>query len=322
MMSEHHDAEVGLDAQSRALLDAGKASGAPPLQDMPIADARKSLKDLMLSLDVPRHDVDRCEQITIPGPGGPIPLRIYRLAPQLGATCATLVFFHGGGWVLGDLESYDNTCRFLCVQSGVIVVSVGYRLAPEHRFPAGLEDCYAALRWTENNAVMLGGHPSRISVGGDSAGGNLAAVLAFCARAKGQPVASQILLYPQLSLLEDPPYVSRRQFGGGDYFISSASIAWSVGLYLQAPDQARTRQASPILEENLEGAPATLIITAGFDPLRDEGQLYAERLVKAGVPVTHRCFHSTIHGFMSFSGALDAGRDALGFVTRWMREHL
>lgn len=309
-----------LDAQSRAFLETGSASGAAPLEHMSVFDARRSLKDLMLSLDVPRRDIPRFEEISIAGQGGAIPLRIYYPAQRPGMPCAVLVFFHGGGWVLGDLESYDNTCRYFCAEGGHIVISVGYRLAPEHRFPAGLEDCQAALQWVSRNAARLGGDPSRISVAGDSAGGNFAAVLALRARAAGPAIARQILLYPLLSLLRDPPYASRCRFGGGEFFISRASIAWSIDLYLEAPDQALLPEASPILEKNLEGAPSALIVTAGFDPLRDEGRVYAERLQDAGVPAVYRCFDGTIHGFMCFSGALDTARDALRFVAAWMRD--
>ena len=322
MNSEEQVGEAALDTQSRAFLEGGRTSGAPNLEDMPVCEARARLRELMLSLDVERRDVARLEEAVIAAPDGSIPLRIYRPAASAQEIRPILLFFHGGAWVLGDLDSYDNTCRFLCVEGDVIVVSVGYRLAPEHRFPSALEDCYAALQWAARNALALGGDPARVGVAGDSAGGNLAAAIALRSRSAGPPVTRQILVYPVLSLLDDAPYGSRLQFGDGDYFISRTSIAWSIRLYLRTSDQALMPQASPILEPHMEGAPAALIVTAGYDPLRDEGRLYADRLLQAGVPVTYRCYRSTIHGFMAFSGAIHVGLDALRFVAAWMREQL
>ena len=207
--------------------------------------------------------------------------------------------------------------RYYCAHGGVIVVSVDYRRSPEHKFPAAVDDCFAALSWAAGHGDELGGDTTRIAVTGDSAGGNLAAVVSLLARDCGGPViAAQILAYPVVDMHLDADYASRTKFGDGDYFLSRNDMAWLTDMYLERPDQADDVRASPMLAEDLSGLAPALILTAGHDPLADEGRAYGERLKAAGVPVEHVCFEGTIHGFLSFAGALDAGKQGLARVAR------
>jgi acetyl esterase len=201
-----------------------------------------------------------------------------------------------------------------------VVVSVDYRLAPENRFPAGVEDSYAALEWVAANAAALGIDARRIALTGDSAGGNLTIVMVLLARARSGPaIAFQIPVYPCVDCRESAAYPSRQKFGGGEYFLTSADIAWISQQYFTAVDEANDFRASPVVMEDLSGLPPALLITAGYDPLCDEGALYARRLSAAGVPVEYHCYAGTIHGFLSFAGVLDAGRHALDLIADRLR---
>ena len=193
----------------------------------------------------------------------------------------------------------------------------------EYKFPAGLEDCYAALHWLQENTAELGGDAQRIAVLGDSSGANLAAAIChMVAQSQGLQPAAQILLCPFLDLRAGAPFPSLRKLGGGDYYISEASIAWTIDHYLANPEEAATVAASPILAHNFAGQPKALIVTAGYDPLKDEGADYVTKLAGAGVPVNHRCFASTIHGFLTFDGVIAAGREGNAFVTNWLKANL
>lgn len=313
-----------LDAQTKALLDEGKASGAPPLCDLPVDEGRQALKAMTLAMDVAVTEVARREERTIPGSGGNIPVRIYwPEVPEDGERLPVLLLYHGGGFALGDLDSHENVCRFYCGHAGVIVISVDYSLSPEHEFPAGVDDCYAALCWAAENAEDIGGDSDRLGVIGDSAGGNLSAVVCQLAKARGGPsIAYQVLVYPAVDFSLDADYESRRQFGTGDYFLGQRDIDWIREMYLADMADAVDPRASPILTDDLSGLPEALVITAGFDPLADEGKAYAERLKGAGVPVEYRCFESTIHGFMAFAGRLDVGKEGLELVANRLRETL
>ena len=315
-----------LDADIAAFLQASQDSGQPPLYELSVTDARQALKQMTLMVDAPRLEVARFEERTIAGPNGDIRLRIFWPEQDAGGKRpGILLHYHGGGWVLGDLDTHENLCRTYCARGGVSVVNVDYRLAPEHKFPAGVEDAYAALCWAAENADALGGNAGRIGVTGDSAGGNLAAVMCQLAKVRGGPaIARQILAYPSVSLTPESnqTYPSRAECGGGEYFLSQADMDWLMGLYLDDPAQVTDLRASPILTEDLSGLPPALVITAGFDPLRDEGKAYAERLRAAGVPVDYHCFNGAIHGFLSFSGAIGAGREGIDLVVSCLKEHL
>lgn len=292
----------------RALLEAIDAESAPPLQTLPPEEARKAASEaLKLSSGEP-EEVGHVEDLRIPGPGGPIPIRVY--APAGPGPFPALVYFHGGGWVLCDLDTHDNICRLICRAAGAAVVAVDYRLAPEHRFPAAVDDCYAATLWTAANAERLGIDPDRIATGGDSAGGNLAAVISLRCRDEGGPaLALQVLVYPvtNLASFDTPSY---QEFAEG-YHLSRAEMEWFRDSYLAGPADAHHPHASPLLAPDLRALPPAVVITAECDPLRDEGEAYARRLAGAGVAVTCTRYSGMIHPFFSLIGVLSQGRQAV-----------
>jgi acetyl esterase len=242
---------------------------------------------------------------TIPGPAGEIPVRIYRPTAEqaAGARPPIVVYYHGGGWVIGDLESHDGIGRSLTAGAGVVTMSVDYRRAPEHHYPAAANDAYAAAMWASEHADELGGDRARLVVAGDSAGGNLAAVTALRARdSGGPPLAHQILVYPVTDVGQDTP--SYRENGAG-FFLTSDHMRWFWQCYLGPAGDGRGPYASPMRAINLGGLPSATVLTAECDLLRDEGNAYAERLRAAGVPVTARCYPGMYHGFFGMPGRLD-----------------
>jgi acetyl esterase len=303
--------------QTRTLLEQMAAARAPSLCDLPVAAARAALKELSRTFDIERIDVAHSEDREIPGPNGLIPIRIYR--PPAESTAAAppiLLLFHGGGYALGDIDSHDHMARHYCARARVVVVNVGYRLSPEHRFPCGVEDCYAALEWAARHGAEIGANPARIAVTGDSAGGTFSAALCQAtATRKGPAIAFQALVYPALDLSAEADYPSRNAYGGGEFFISMRDIDWIREMYFTDPVREGVNPlASPMFARDLSGQPPALIVTAGLDPLIDEGRLYHERLIAAGVESEYRCFDGTIHGFLSFAGALTIGREGLDLV--------
>jgi acetyl esterase len=219
-----------------------------------------------------------------------------------------LVYFHGGGWVLGDLESHDRVCRALANQAGCVVVSVDYRLAPEHVFPAGAEDCYAATKWVAENAASIGADGARLAVGGDSAGGNLAAVVSMMARDRGGPAINfQLLLYPVTDCALATP--SQKEFANDGYVLSRADMEWFWKNYTDPIAEKNNPYACPLRAKDLSGLPPALVLTASHDPLRDEGERFAERLIAAGVKTTCTRYEGVTHGFVSFADGLDKGKE-------------
>ncbi len=254
----------------------------------------------------------------IPGPAGTIPARLYR--PPASAPPALVVWYHGGGWVVGDLDTHDGACRFLCASTGAAVLSVDYRLAPENRFPAAVDDALAAFRWASANAAGLGADPARVAVAGDSAGGNLAAVVSRLAVRDGGPrPVAQMLVYPVTDVSTKHP--SYRFFSEG-FLLSEADMDWFKGHYLPSPDAARDPRVSPLLADDLEGLPPAIVLTAGFDPLRDEGEAYATRLERAGVRVHLRRAEGQIHGFFSLATMLPSARAAASWGTARLAREL
>jgi acetyl esterase len=308
-----------LDAQTAALLQQMQEGGQPPLNQLGVEVARTALRQMLQLLDIAPTPVARRIERTIPGADGEeMAVRIYwPKTDDVTGPPPILLLFPGGGFSLGDLETHESMARYYCAYGRVIVISVDYRHAPEHKFPAGVEDCFAALCWASDHAGELGGDAARIAIVGDSAGGNLAAAVGLLARDRGGPkIADQILIYPAVDMHVDTGYASRKTFGGGEYVLSYDDMVWLTGLYFETPDQADDPRASPILADDLSGLPPTLIITAGYDQMVDEAKDYADRLEAAGVPVDYVCFESTIHGFLSFGGMLDVGKQGLDLVVR------
>jgi acetyl esterase len=259
--------------------------------------------------------VARVEDRRIPGPAGEIPVRIY--TPEGSAPFPLIVFFHGGGFVLCSLETHDELCRVLCRDSAAVVVSVDYRLAPEAKYPAAADDCFAAASWCAGHAAELGADPSRIAVAGDSAGGNLAAVTALRARDLGGPaLCHQVLIYPATHCDFDTP--SYRENAQG-YFLTAEAMQWFWSHYLEHPAQAREPYACPAHAADHAGLPPATVITAEYDPLRDEAEDYAAQLRAAGVPVVVKRYDGMIHGFVTMADVFEDGRAAQRLIASQLR---
>ncbi|MFG2090355.1 alpha/beta hydrolase [Spirillospora sp. NPDC048824] len=298
-----------LDDQTRLLLDKLAETPFPDLTAMEPEEMRSAHAAFYASVGLPSDpSLAESRDLDVPGPDGPVPVRIYRPRGTSWDPLPLLVYFHGGGMVAGSIDSYDAICRMLSHRAGAVVVSVGYRLAPEHRFPAAVDDSYAALKWAVENAAVIGADPARTAVGGDSSGGNLAAVVAQTARAnEGPHLVFQLLVYPAVGTLGHSRSMARFATG---YMFGRDEYDWLYEQYLPDPADARDPRVSPIVAD-LAGLPPALVITAGFDIMRDDGEAYAQRLREAGVPVVLRRYESTIHAFLSMAAVLDAGREAI-----------
>jgi acetyl esterase len=294
-----------LDPRLQQLLDELAAGAGPPLSALSLEEARAGLGLLHETLNDPGPQDLVTEDLVV---GADTPARLYR-PPTSQRPPPILVWIHGGGFVLGDLETADSMARQLCAQANVIVVSLDYPLAPEHPFPAAPEACYAATRWVAERAADLGGDPSRLAVGGDSAGGNLAAVTALLARDRGGPKLSfQLLVYPATDLMGSYPSV--RENGKG-YLLTEDDMMWFRDQYIPAGTDLTEPIVSPIYASDLAGLPPALVITAEFDPLRDEGEAHAKLLEQAGVPVRASRYDGMIHGFFGMTALVDQGRAAV-----------
>jgi acetyl esterase len=305
-----------LDPDVRRLLEILEAEGGAPMETMSAAEARRVSFDTHGRFTGEREPVASVEDIRVPGPVGDIPLRVYR--PAAASPAPGMVFFHGGGWVLCNLETHDTICRAIARRAGAVVVSVDYRLAPEHKFPAALDDSYAAFSWVACNAESLGIDPGRLSVGGDSAGGNLAAAVCLRARDERGPAAAlQALVYPVLDLssIDTPSYVEFADC----HRLTRSLMAWFRDHYLARQEDAAHPYASPLLAAHHRGLPPALIVAAECDPLRDEGAAYAARLENAGVPVTYTCYKGMIHPFFSMSGVIPQAYEAFDEVAAAVR---
>ncbi len=300
--------------QAQALLDQLAAAGGPDMSELEPAAARQ-LYEAMSSPE-PGEPVGRIESYTLASRERSIDLRLY--APESPLRLPLLVYFHGGGWVIGSLETHDWLCRALANASGWAVLSVAYRLAPEHPYPSAHEDCYAAVCAAVEHASALGTDPECVAVAGDSAGGHLAAVVCQLARARGGPkLAAQVLIYPVTDQSFDTP--SYRENGEG-YLLSRASMEWFWHHYLGGrADLADEPLVSPLRAPDLSGLPPALVITAEFDPLRDEGEAYAERLQKAGVPTTLAHYDGAIHDFVRAGFLMDQGKEAIDAIATALR---
>jgi len=295
---------MALHPQCKAFLDILASGGGPPLHELPLEQAR-AVPGLMVNFGNPEEPVARIENRTLPGPAQSIPVRVYR--PTLADTLPVVMFFHGGGFVLCGLDSHDRECRSLANQSGCVVIAVDYRLAPEHRYPAAAEDAYAATRYVAEHASEFGIDAGRIAVCGDSAGGNLAAVVSLMARDRGGPsLRYQLLVYPLTDFTDES--ASIREFNG--VFLSVEMMDWFADSYVPQADR-RQPYASPLLASDLRGLPPTYVITAECDMVRDQGEAYARKLQAAGVAVESKRYDGMIHPFFSLGGIVDGGREAI-----------
>ena len=294
-----------LDPIVKMLIDAVAESNLPPWETLTPGEVRAQYR-ARPPIGTP-EEVAQIENRTIPGPRGVIPVRVYQ--PKGDAPFPLLVYFHGGGWVIGDIETHDMTCRSLANASGCVVVSVDYRLSPEHKYPEPMEDCYAATKYVAEHAAEFNGDASRLAVGGDSAGGNLAAVVSLVARDRGGPaIGFQLLVYPVIDFNFNTP--SYRDNAEG-YFLTTNLMKWFWNHYLRTDTDGAQPYASPMRAESLRGLPPAFVITAEFDPLRDEGEAYAAKLRDAGVPATAHRYDGMLHGFLSMAAILPQGRAAI-----------
>ena len=302
-----------------ALLAQFQAAGMPAFADLTPDQAREVVQ-AFADLQGQPEEVADVRDTEIPGPQGPIRVRIY--TPAGTGAFGGIAYFHGGGFVTGTVDVADNACRAVANACGTVVVSVDYRLAPEYKFPVPLEDCYAAVAWMSQNAETLDVDPARLAVMGDSAGGNLAAAVALLARDRGGPaLAAQILVYPVIAPPSVLEFESLRANAEG-YLLTPTDMQWFWNHYLDDPSRATDPYAAPLFAENLAGLPPLLIVTAEFDALRDEGEAYARRLAEAGCFVSHHRFDDMTHGFLWMDGAISRYRDLITRIAEDTRPFL
>jgi acetyl esterase len=302
-----------VDPQIQALLDRG--AGVPATHTLPVAVARTQY-EARIALMAPPPEIAGMREETVDGPGGPLRIRLY--TPHGAGPFPLLIFFHGSGFVLCSLDTHDGMCRNLCAGAGCIVASVDYRLAPEHKFPAGIDDCLHATRWAAAHAAELGADPSHIAVAGDSAGANMAAVTALRVREEGGPrLCGQLLLYP-VTDYHTPGTPSYQQNAEG-YGLTRDTMKWFWGHYLSDATEGAHPHASPLRAPDLSGLPPALVITAEYDPLRDEGERYADKLRTAGVSTALSRYTGVNHGFMFWVGVVDKAEAAMNEACEWLR---
>lgn len=302
-----------LDSQVQPIVDEAARLGLPEWSALSVESARRLEDDLFGPTDPPT--VERVSDVAIDGPGGEVPLRVYH--PDPGEELPALCFFHGGLWALGTLDSVDDICRRLARRARRVVVSVDYRLAPEHPFPAGLEDCVTVVEWVTEHGEGLGADATRVAVGGTSAGGNLAAATCLYVRAFGGPeLEGQLLCYPMLDSGLDTPSLAERADGP---LLTRRDVVWGYENYLRSPVEKYNPFVSPLRADSLSNLPPALVVTAGFDPLRDEGTAYAHALSEAGVPTRHDHEPAMPHGFLSLAGEVDVADDAFDRVAQVLK---
>jgi acetyl esterase len=308
-----------LNPQVQEYLHGLSEQGLPPLYRLPLAEARETYRDLSVP-DEPPESVGSVTDRTISGPNGDIPIRLYR--PTADGPRPALAFFHGGGWMLGGIETHDALCRALTNAADCVVVAVDYRLAPEHRFPDGLEDCYAATQWLADNAEAIGATPGALAVAGDSAGATLALGVSLLARDRGGPsIDYQVLAYPPADFgFETDSYEENAQ----GYFLTRKDMERFWSGYVRSELDGDHPYAAPLQADRLDGVPPTFLLTCGFDPLRDDGRALAERLDAAGVPIRHVQYGDMIHGFLTMLAdpELDRARAAIDEIGDAVRSEL
>lgn len=310
-----------LHPQARSLLQLIEEKGLPPTHTLAPAQARHWYRERRFVTQPLPPEVALVRELVAPGPYGDIALRLYRpLGSRNDQALPVLVYYHGGGWVIGDLESHDTLCRELANGSGCAVVAVDYRMGPEHRFPAAVDDSIAATRWIRANAASLQLDPDRLAIGGDSAGGNLAAVVAIAARDAGDlPVAFQLLIYPATDMRRTAP---SHQSNGEGYLLTKETITYFHDHYIDDAKHDLDWRASPLLHPDLSGLPPAFVLTAGYDPLRDEGLQYAQALSEAGNRASLVCFDRQIHGFITMGKVIDEASTAVSLCAAQVRQAL
>jgi acetyl esterase len=310
---------VTLDPDAAAVFAAFQAADRPPYETLTPAEAREFYLQGRVVTNPEPPELKSVQPLSIPSPAGSIPARIYTpiRARTINGLAPCLVFFHGGGWVIGDIDSHDVVCRKLADEGQLIVISVDYRLAPEHKFPAAVDDAIDATKWIADNSKQFGIDASRLTVGGDSAGGNLAAVVAIAARdGNGPAIAGQVLIYPATDFAMTHPSHSEPETS---LLLTHSVIKWFRDHYLTGAADAHDWRASPARANTLIGLPPAYVLTAGADPLRDEGDEYAQRLKEAGVPVTYRHFPGQFHGFFTMGKLLQQANVAASEIGTWLR---
>jgi len=306
---------MALDCQAKAFLDYLKSLGGAPIHKLSPEKNRAGSNYLAKKTLMTLQPVAGVEDREIPVENGKISIRIY--TPEGVGPFPVLVYFHGGGWVMGGLDEVDSPLRAISNSSRCLVVSVAYRLAPEYKFPVAVNDCYLATKWVAENVHYFHGENKKIAVGGDSAGGNLAAAVSLMAREYGFPsLHFQILLYPVTDCFGE--YPSRIKFNG--YFLTQEDMEYFKNHYLPGEEDRKNKYASPLLAEDLSGLPSALVVTAGYDPLHDEGEAYANRLKEAGVQVTYYCYEDMIHGFFGFGGMIEKADSLVKLIARSLRK--
>lgn len=306
-----------LDPKAKSLLTAIAVAGVTPISSVPAARARVEVEGRMARMNIPVRPVGRTTDLTIPHALIPLKIRIYE--PEGSGPFPVIVFFHGGGWVFFDLDTYEPICTHLCSIAGCVVISVDYRRAPEFRFPAAIDDCLIATQWAAIHCREYSGNPEKLFLAGDSAGANLATVTAMQWRAQGyHPLCGQILLYPVTDhYSREKP--SANEFDDG-FGLSRADMHWFWDQYLMDTSDGDSPLASPLLAETLQGLPPALVIVSGYDPLRDDGLFYAHRLKEAGIPLTLLYYEEMIHGFVSYLGILKQGLEAIRRISAWIND--
>jgi acetyl esterase len=310
-----------LDPEVHNVLELVLKAGRPPYNQLTPKEARQLFRETRPASTPEAPAIGPVKDLAAEGPLGSIPLRLYRPAGvDAAARLPVLVYFHGGGWVIGDLDTHDTLCRQLTAEAGVSVVSVDYRLAPEHKFPAAVDDSWAATRWVFAHAAELGVDGGRLAVGGDSAGGNLAAVVALLARDGGGPaIRLQVLLYPVTDTNTETDSYRANAEG---FLLTRESMRWFFDHYVRGEADAADWRLSPLRAPSLAGVAPALVVTAGFDPLRDEGEAYARRLREAGVRVDAVCYGGMIHGFAPMGRLIRTGNRAVSLVAGTLRHEL
>jgi acetyl esterase len=311
-----------LHPQAQFLLDLMVERGVPPTHTLSPADARSFYRERRAVTQPAPPPIAETRDLAASGPHGPIPLRLYHPLPaaKRKAPPPVLVYYHGGGWVIGDLDTHDTLCRELANAAGIAVVAVDYRMGPEHRFPAAVDDCVAATRWVHGHAAELGVDATRIAVGGDSAGGNLAAVVALAMREAGDvPICFQLLIYPATDQRRGWP--SHTSNGQG-YMLTADTMTYFHDHYIADKAQDLDWRASPLLHPDLSKLPPALVLTAGYDPLRDEALQYSHKLTQAGNRCTHILFERQIHGFITMGKVIDEANTAVQICAAELRRAL